>query len=231
MNRLAVKEHQLKLIREEGVALPAALFLVLTMAMVSALTARVSQMNLRQIVQSEAAQDTFQTSEGGGHDIFRQMAASPELWRELDPLEDQPSGYVEYNPANFTSTNGIPVCSGIGCHRNRYPIGGGLVKNFGPLSGDGALVETAYSVIDQLDPDDPPQADTVLNGNDVWVQVERLEEIAADVGSLGGGLENNKSSGSRAGLVRFRVTATSFRDVRSETGRSTVVFVVELAGT
>ena len=216
---------------QRGGALPLALFMTLTLALIGGITLKVSQFNVRKIKVSEATQDTFQIAEGASHSLLSQMAASPELWRELNPLGTLPLHYTEYSPSDFTATNGIPTCSGIACHRNYYPTGGGIVKNFGPLSGDGGSADPLYTIAEQFDENDPPTADAVLNGLSGWVQVERLDEVNISSGSLGGGLENNRSGGSRTGVVRFRVTSIATREVRSKIGRSTLVTVVQVPTT
>jgi hypothetical protein len=219
------------LFSQHGGALPLSLFMTLTLALIGGITMKVSQFNLRKINIAEATQDTFQIAEGTAHTLLSQMASSPELWRELNPLEVLPLNYTEYSPSSFSATNGIPTCSGQSCHRNYYPTGGGLVKNFGPLSGSGSQVDALYEIADQFDQNNPPIADTVLNSLSGWVQVERLDEINISSSSLGGGLENNRSGGSRTGVVRFRLSAIATRELRDKTGRSTLVMVVQLPAT
>ncbi len=216
---------------QRGNALPLALFMVMLLALVGGITVKVSQLNVRKIKISESSEDTFQIAEGSAHKLLSQMAASPELWREMNPLATNPYGYTEYSPASYASSNGIPTCIGKGCLRNYFPIGGGLIKNFGPLTSDGSLVDSAYSIADQFDEQDPPEADVVLNGLSGWSQVERLDEVSVDSSSLGGGLENNKGGGSRTGMVRFRVSAIATRELRDRIGRSTLVMVVQVPST
>jgi hypothetical protein len=216
---------------QTGGALPLALFLTLVLAMSGAITTKIAQLGLRKIPIAEATTDTFQVAEGAAHQLLSQMSGNPELWRELNPIQDLPAGYTQYSPAALSASNGIPSCSSRGCHRNYFPVGGGLVKNFGPLTAEGGEVDTAYAIADQLDPENPPDPDAILNGRDGWVQVERLEEISISAGSLGGGLENNRSGGSRTGVVRFRLSAVADREVRGRRGRSTLVMVVEMPTT
>lgn len=223
---------QLRRIRSSrGGALPLALFMTMILGLVGGITYKVSQLNVRKIKLSQSTQDTFQIAEGTSHQLLSQMAASPELWREMSPLEASPLNYTEYSPSALAATNGIPSCSGKACHRNYYPTGGGLIKNFGPITSDGAEVDSNYSIMDQFDENYPPEADAQLNNLKGWVQVERLDEVNIDASSLGGGLENNRNGGSRTGLVRFRVTSIATRSVRNKIGRSTLVMVVQVPST
>ena len=228
---MRIKETKNSIHTERGVAIPTALLLVLFISAISALFSTLATGNLRQINISNAVQDTFNSAEGGSHEVMREMAISPELWRELNVLASLPNSYTEYSPQNFLSTNGIPSCSGIACHRQMYPTGGGLIKNFGPLGGDGDTVDTTALIVEQLDPDSPPTQDLTLNNQSVWMQVERLDEKNPDAGSLGGSLDNNNSGGTSAGVTRFRITATTYRTVRGERGLATLVYVVELPST
>lgn len=217
--------------RQRGNALPLALFMVMLLGLVGGITVKVSQLNVRKMKISESSEDTFQIAEGTSHRLLSQMAASPELWREMNPLSTSPYGYTEYSPESYASSNGIPTCVGKGCLRNYYPIGGGLIKNYGPLTSDGSTVDSNYSIADQFDELNPPEPDIILNSLEGWSQVERLDEISIDASSLGGGLENNKGGGSRTGMVRFRVTSIATREVRNKIGRSTLVTVVQVPST
>ncbi len=216
---------------QSGIALPLALFLLVFIAGVTGMFASVSIGQLATIKTIEASNDTFFASEGTAHDLLRQMGSQPELWRERVVLSPNPAGYTEYAPSSFSSTNGIPTtCSGSGCQRHMYPIGGGVVKNFGPYSTSGRVISTSKTVIAQYDTDPQPTDDITLNGLKGWVQVERLDERNPDTGAIGGSLENN-GGGINASVVRFRVNAVSERRLKGRTGRTTVVYVVELPST
>ncbi len=214
-----------------GLALPAALFLVLFIASMGGLLSSISISTQRTMVQTNYIEDNFHSSEGAVHEIMRQMAANPELWREMDPLADEPDGYDEYSPVTYAAYNGIPPCSGLGCHREMYPTGGGLLKNLGPISADGEEVDVAYSITQQLDVSTPPVADITLNGQSAWSQVERLDEVLISEDSLGGSLSNDGGVGESANSIRFRVTGVSSNSLKGRRGTSTVIYVVEVPGT
>ena len=213
---------------EKGLALPVALLLLLFITASAALLSDVSMGTFKQTKIQEAIQDTFQNAEGAVHEVMRQMSVYPELWRARTILPTVPASYTSYSPLTFSSSNGIPTCSGAGCHRNLYPVGGGLIKNFGAEGAGASDVDAAYPVTDQLDPDDPPTQDIQLNGQSAWVQVERLDETLVSSESLGGSLDSNPLSGTGASEVRFRLTGVNFRTVRDRRGLSTVVYIVAL---
>lgn len=213
---------------EAGLALPLAMIFLLVMTAMGSLLTYVSIDANKQVKIIEATRDTHNVSDGVVNKVLADMSSAPELWRQMDPLATNPDGYVEYAPDAFSGTNGIPTCSGAGCLREMYPIGGGLLKNYGPFGGDGEDVDSGFSILDQLDPENPPQAEVSLNGHSGWTQIERLDELKISEGSLGASLENNGVGQSDSSVVRFRVTGKSFRTIRGVRGESTVVYVVEV---
>lgn len=217
--------------RESGIALPAALLLVMFIASVGGLLSFISISEMQQVKQVDMIERNFNASEGATHDVFSQMATASEMWREMSPLADLPSGYTEFSPVSYASTNGIPPCSGVGCHRQMFPTGGGLIKNFGPFGAEGSEVDTSWSIVDQLDWADTPTNDVSLNSQDAWAQVERLDEVSVSSESVGGSLENNNTGGSGSSSIRFRVTGVSLNSLRGRRGVSTLIYVVELPST
>lgn len=212
---------------ESGLALPIALLLILFIISAGTLISDVSSGTYKQAKLYEAVQDTFQNAEGAAHETMRQMAAYPELWRARTVLTNSPASYIPYSPSTYPSTNGIPACTGTGCHRNMYPVSGGLIKNVGAEGAGASDVDTAYPITQQLDPYAPPVADITLNGSPAWSQVERLDETLLSAQSVGGSIDDS-GRGSTANMLRFRITGSAFRTVRQRRGLSTVVYVVEL---
>ena len=217
--------------KEQGIALPMALIFVMVMTAMGALLSHVSIDASKQVVSIDATRDTFNVADGVSNSILADMSSAPELWRQMDPLASSPNGYTEYVPGSYISTNGIPSCSGAGCLREMYPVGGGLLKNYGPFGAEGDSVDTSYSILDQLDPSSPPTAEVSLNGQSGWSLVERLDEVRLSENSMGASLENNGVGQSNSSAVRFRVTGKSFRTVRGTRGEATVVYVVEVPAT
>lgn len=217
--------------QDKGMALPAALMLVLFMIGTGAIFSSISISGLKQIKRFEATQQNFHASEGAVHDVLSQMATNPESWREANPLADLPNGYTEYTPTTYTSSNGIPPCSGAACHREMFPTGGGVIKNAGPMAADGGDVISGRSITEQVDTQNLPIADVTLNSQPAWSQVERLDEVTISQGSVGGSLETGNNGSSGANAVRFRVTGTSMNSLKGREATSTVVYVVEVPGT
>ncbi len=218
--------------QEQAMALPAALMVVLLLVSVGAIFTNISMSGLQHVKKLEKTKQNFQAAEGAANDIMSQMAVNPESWREANPLADLPDGYTEYVPAAYSASNGIPTCSGSsGCHRQMYPTGGGLVKNAGPLSGDGGDVLTDVEITAQVSSLSLPVADVVLNNQSAWSQVERLDEVIVSEGSMGGSLESGNTNAGSANAVRFRITGISLNDIKGRDATSTVVYVVEVPGT
>lgn len=213
---------------ECGIALPIVLVLSLLIATITSIMGNSSSYSLRSVKDSQAMADTNYVAEGALNDMLAQMSVNRSLWRKYPVLLTKPSGYTQYNPLTYTSNNGIPTCSGTACQRHLYPIGGGLLKNFGPIGGDGSEVDASYSITQQLDLVNPPDPDITLNGRNAWVQVERLDQVMPSENSIGATLLNNDPSGLNSYSIRFRVTAVSTRNVRGLVGTSTIVAVVEM---
>lgn len=211
-----------------GMALPAALFFSLTITSLAAIFAQLAMKNMEIVQQQEATTDTFEIAEGVVHDLLRQIVINPHLWRQRVPLPDEPDGYAEFSPADFTSRNGIPNCTGIACERNMFPTGGGFIKNFGPIGSAGDSVDTDFPASEQLDPENLPDPDIELNSRPGWVQVERLDESFPSSNTIGADISNNPQAGGNANVIRFRVTGTALRAVKGANGGSTVVVIVEV---
>jgi hypothetical protein len=202
---------------------------MLTMASVTAIVASYSGFGLRQMKTHEDTASTYFVAEGAAAKMIGEMSLYGPLWDQQATLAEKPSAYEQYSPAAYSSTNGIPSCGGgISCHRNLYPVGGGLLKNAGPLLGVGSIVDTSYPVTEQIDYAAPPAPDTTLAGMDGWVQVERLDETTPSANTIGGGLSSAVAEGGNAKEVRFRLTGTAFKKLRGRLGASTVVAIVQL---
>lgn len=212
-----------------GMALPSALLLVMVLAISGAMFSKASIQNLKIVSLQDATSDTFQIAEGAVHDIIRQMSVRPNLWRTKAPIGGVPAGYTAYSPLSFAATNGIPSCTGANCIRSLYPASGGLIKNFGPIGGDGDSVNTSREVYNQLNPSAPPSSDLVLNGLAGWSQVEHMDEVLpTGSASLGADLTTNAGGGYGASNIRFRITGKTFKTVKDRQGEATVVIIVEL---
>ncbi len=213
---------------ESAMALPATLFMMMIIASVTAIISTIAREGLEQIPVTDDTQNTFLVSEGAANDLMGQLALYGSLWDKQAFLGTKPSGYTTYAPSTYTSTNGIPICSGVACHRNLVPTGGGLIKNFGPLGEDGSEVDSAYTISEQLNTDDLQEADVTLNELAGWNQLERLDESPPGLDNIGGNLSSSLAEGGNAKSVRFRVTATSRKELKGRAGYATVVFVVKM---
>lgn len=216
------------LAKRRGMAMPAALMFTMAITALAAIFSQVATQGLATASRSNATADTFEMAEGAAHDLLRQIVFSPHLWREKTPLATLPSGYTEYDPASFSSTNGIPTCTGLGCERNRYPTSGGFIKNYGPIGGDGDSVDSSRAITNQLDHSDLPDQDLALNGRPTWTQVERLDETLPSSSTLGADLSNNPTAGGGANVIRFRITGTSVRSLKGDIGDASVVVIAEV---
>ena len=217
--------------RQKGLALPTALILLMVISIAGSLFTKTSIRNLGISRQDEATTDSYQVSEGALHQMIAQMSSRSHLWREKIPLAGLPANYTEYSQLSFGSTNGIPTCSGSHCIRNLYPTGGGLIKNFGPVSGDGDFVDSTKHIWEQLDSTSLPDPDVTLNNQQGFVQVERLDESNPTGANLGSELTNNPAGGTAARSVKFRLTGKTYRQLGARTGESTIVMVAELPAT
>jgi hypothetical protein len=213
---------------ENGLSLPIVLFLVLTIMSASAIFSIVGTQNIREMKITEASTDSFYVAEGAIQDFIAQLGVYSQLWREKVNLVEIPLNYEQFNPLSYASSNGIPNCSGHACQRLMYPIGGGLLKNFGPMGADGDIVNPDATVINQLSTIDPQTPDVVLNNKNAWYQVERLDETSVTANSIGASLSNYEAHSSGYAGVRFRITALAQRPLKGKMGFSSIVAVVEL---
>lgn len=214
---------------ERGFTLPLVLFMILVLSCITALIATMARENLVQVKTEEDSTTIYYASEGMLNKIAGDIMVYGPLWDQLIPISSKPSGYTEYSPSSYTSTNGIPPCAGVSCHRNYYPTGGGLVKNVGPLYAEGSTVSTAFTISDQLSYTSPPPADETMGNLKSWVQVERLDETTPSSETVGGNLSSSLAEGGNAKKVRFRITTYTFKKLRGRYGISSVVSVVEVA--
>lgn len=214
---------------EHGFALPAALLMMVVVLGVTTILSTLSTEGLKRTAAQEGTIESYLAAEGVLHRMIADMSGYGSLWDQQAPLTERPAGYTEYSPNSHASSNGVPLCdSGAGCQRHFFPAGGGLLKNFGPLSGDGSSADSSYSIIEQLDPDSPPAADVVIGAEPAWVQVERLDETLPSATTVGGNLSSSLAEGGNAKEVRFRLTGTALRTVRGRVGSATVVSVVKM---
>lgn len=213
---------------DKGIALPISLFMLLVIGGVTAILSKTAIKNLEDISINTAAAESYFASEGVMHKMLGDMSSKGTLWKEQPPLGGTPAGYTEFSPLSYSGTNGLPPCSGVACHREMYPIGGGLLKNVGPLLGDGASVDTGYSISEQLNISSPQTEDESFGNLKAWSQVERLDEITPSAASVGGNLSNTVAEGGNANVVRFRITGKSLRSLKGRKGISTVVSIIEM---
>lgn len=214
--------------RLRGMAIPAALIMMMLIAGTTAILAKLSIHQFSGISTDQSRDETYYAAEGAVNLYIGNMSALGNLWEQAVPLADTPDNYTEYSPAAYVTDNGIPSCSGIACHRHLYPTGGGLLKNLGPLGNDGDIVDVNYPITEQLNPDSPPLADISLGGINAWAQVERLDEVRVTEEMVGANLNNNLVDGGNANNVRFRITGVAYKKLKGRIGYSTVVSVVEL---
>lgn len=216
---------------EAGLSLPMALFMVLAITAASSIFSNSSTQNLREMKITESTNDSFYVAEGALQDFTAQLGVYSQLWREKVNLTTIPASYTQYNPLTFSGTNGIPTCTGNACQRKMYPVGGGLLKNFGPMGGAGNIVNAAAAITNQLNPASLPTADITINGRRAWYQVERLDDTTPNTNSIGASLSNYDPHGASSAGIRYRVTAVAERTLKGKTGFSTVVAVLELPPT
>lgn len=214
---------------QSGIALPIALFMIVAITAITTALAGISHETFKQTTVQESSTLTNLVAEGAVNKMISEMSLYSALWDQQASLSTAPFGYTEFNPTTYVSSNGIPPCTtGASCQRNFYPLGGGLIKNFGPLSGDGATVDNTYYVTDQLEVDDPATADITLGSLNGWVQVERLDEEGPSANTVGGNLSSALAEGGNAKRIRFRLNGTSLKTLREKTGSSTIVTIVLL---
>ena len=212
-----------------GFALPAILFMIVILIGVTTILAVLSSQGFKRVSSEQGILNTNFVSEGVIHYQLSQMSLYGNLWDQQPTISTKPSGYTQFTPVTYTSTNGVPNCStGVACQRNYYPLGGGLVKNFGPLNGSGASVDSSYSIANQLNYSSLPSSDVSLASLNGWVQVERLDESTPSASSVGGNLSSSLAEGGNAKKVRYRLSGTAVRKVAGRTGLATVVSVVEV---
>lgn len=214
--------------KQRGLALPITLFFILILSGMAAILTQIARENQSRIRTERDSESVYYASEGMLNKLISDMTIYGALWDQLAPLGTKPSGYTEYAPATYSSTNGIPTCTGIACHRNYFPTGGGLIKNVGPLETDGKTVSSSSTISKQLNYASPPAADLTLGNLSAWVQVERLDETTPSASTVGGSLSSGISEGGNAKEVRFRVTAYSSKKLRTRTGVSCTVSVVQV---
>jgi hypothetical protein len=106
-----------------------------------------------------------------------------------------------------------------------------LIKNFGPVGGDGDFVDSTKNIWEQLDSSSLPDPDVTLNSQQGFVQVERLDESNPTGANLGAELTNNPAGGTAAKSIKFRLTGKTYREMGARTGESTIVVVAELPAT
>lgn len=213
---------------ERGMALPLSLFLALTVLLLSGIYSSLIK-NSSDIVKSqEHSKALFYLAEGAVHNFLGELSVNAHLWLEQPSIADLPQGYTSFNPYDFQANNGIPSCSGVGCLRNLFPEGGGLVKNFGPILTDGASVASGRKVTKQLNTASLPDPDVNLNSQEAWTQLERLDETELGKSSIGTDISNNPSNSSGSNPVRFRLTGKALKDLKTQSGQSTVVVIVEV---
>lgn len=227
MNNLARFASRLSQ-NEAGLSLPLVLFMVLAIMGASAIFATVGTQNIRETKIIQTNHDSFYIAEGALQDFISQLAVYPQLWREKTNLLEVPLDYDQYNPLNYESANGIPSCSGEACQRQLYPVGGGLLKNFGPIGDSGDTANPLAPITQQLNLSSPPTPDLVLNNKSAWYQVERLDETSISNETIGASLSNYEPHSNGYSGVRFRITASTTRTLKGRSGISTVVAVVEL---
>ena len=218
-------------LRQKGLALPTAMLLLLVITASTALLTNTAIRNFRILKTEQATTDSFQESEGAVHQVIGDMASHSHLWRGRDPLNTVPLNYTEYSQLTYGASNGIPTCTGQNCIRSLYPVGGGLEKNFGPITSSGVNVDSTKEIYNQLNSASLPAADVTLNGQSGYSQVEKLDESIPVGSNFGTDMSNNPSGGTGSKNIRFRITGKTLRPYGTRTGVSTVVVVVELPTT
>ncbi len=213
---------------ESGLALPSALVMMLMTTVLTLMLSKMSVHSLTEVSMTDAADTTYLAAEGALNKQIGEMSVFGNLWEAKPALATLPSGYTEYSPLSFIASNGIPTCTGIACHRDLYPTGGGLLKNVGPVGDDGDVVDATYSITEQIDPNDLPTADLTVSSLSAWSQVERLDESTPSSATVGGSLSNSVAEGGNSKVVRYRITGVSTKNLRGRRGYATVVAVVEM---
>jgi hypothetical protein len=212
-----------------GFALPAALLMMVAVFGVMTVLGTISSEGLRRTAAQDGIVQTYLAAEGALNRMVADMSTYASLWDQQAALSSNPQGYTEYSPNSYGSTNGVPTCTGAaGCHRNFFPIGGGLIKNVGPLNESGSDVNTSLPIAEQIDQSDPPPADLMVADMPAWIQVERLDETLPSASAVGGNLSSSLAEGGNAKEVYFRLTGTARREVRGRVGSATVVSVVRM---
>lgn len=207
-------------------AMPVALLLLLILGFLGLTYSKAAQVGLVEESYFNARDRTFLAAEGSLALAQSMLASDPLHWSKRLPLFNIPSNYQSYDPLFHLATNGIPPCSGLFCERSLIPITGGLIKNYGPLTGEGSLVDTTQSVIDQLDLNAPPAADIIFGDVTSWFQLERLHEVNSWDSRLHTDLENNPQDLTKEFL--YRINAMAISNVRQERTVSELVSIVRV---
>lgn len=214
---------------EEGFALPAALLMMVIVLGVTTILGTLSTEGLRRTESQVRVVQGYFAAEGAINQAIAEMSSFGNLWDQQASLGTIPSGYSEYAPNAFASNNGVPTCAtGPACHRNFVPTGGGLLKNYGPLDGDGRAVNSTLPITQQLNQNDAPEPDVVIDDIPAWVQIERLDETLPSASVVGGNLSSSLAEAGNAKEVFFRLTGTALVEARGRISRATVVSVVRM---
>lgn len=218
--------------QERGLALPAALLLLLVIATMTAVLSRTATEQLSAAKSQQVSLDMFLVAESALQNQMRQMLIFPEGWKVVATLSTKPSSYTQFQPAVYASQNGIPSCSGDGCLRGYYPVGGGLLKNLGPIEGSGLTVNASNTIMTQFDGESPPEVeDVTVDGTPGWVQVERMDRVVTPVDATGANLSTQGNVLGNNESVRFRLTGYSTKQLKARRGDTVLVAVIEMPAT
>ncbi|MEM9400384.1 MAG: type II secretion system protein [Verrucomicrobiota bacterium] len=236
-----------------GFALPLALIMTAIVGILLAILASVSQSSMDQVSRREAKEITFRGSEVVLHQVLTDMSKNGLAYkfRKTLPLMSSLEDYTAYSPFDNNDPtddrNGLPLTSSDepGIERNYYPLGGGILKNFGPDDSNFSKYIRNEPITDQINQEflPPNELNNPINVGHTnlkgWSQVERLDEAPPGPSSLGSDLD--MSNPGRNSAVRFRITSrgqlkhrpvngkTVFtRDINGEIGSTTVVILAEI---
>lgn len=245
------KQNKRKCIHARGFALPLALIMTAIVGILLAILASVSQSSMDQVSRREAKEITFRGSEVVLHQILTDMSKNGLAYKFRRTLKSMKNleNYVAFSPFDNTGPerNGLPpISSGEpGIERNYYPLGGGILKNFGPEGTGSSLFVSKKRITNQLDQTSLPTSE-IINPTNVghinlkgWSQVERLDEAPPGPSALGSDLD--MSNPGKNSAVRFRITSRGqlkhrpvngktvfMRDLNGEIGSTTLVTLVEI---
>ena len=210
---------------QRGLAMPMALLLILFVSAITAIYLILATSAARSIATNSSSNRIFFAAEGILSAAAQEVVSKGILWSSKTPHVTKPLGYKTFDPRDPLNVNGLPVCSGVACTRNFVPVGGGILKNVGPIADNGETVVDPKGRVDEQLSLLSPSPDVVLAGTKGWYQVEGLGDSPYVMDEVGNSLNNNAAT---TPPKMFRITAISRRDLGGVQAERVLVGLLEL---